>query len=285
MRKGYFSFYQDYGSSSFEGCEVTAAGQNKSGEMARQRSRSLDRGGGCGVLFNLRLRRPNGDECSCFLPFSSFILPPLSKCSSFPCFSDSSVVLAACSLTSEESNNHPAGHHVSNCSTNGENNHEDDVSSPNPSEPDISDAEEKTVPLSGKPFFSIIMSKSQVQRPYQLIVAEMCSYSFQGASVYQILNAIPKKFWPHLPNTCVPLTLHFKKKIWEMRYYGDRAQRRFDSGWKHFANDNNLKIGDCCFFELMDDKNFTFRVQLLRGDLPAECLNNGLSSDRPILID
>lgn len=50
-------------------------------------------------------------------------------------------------------------------------------------------------------------------------------------------------------------------------------------------NDNNLKIGDCCFFELMDDMDFTFRVQLLRGDLPAECLNNGLSSDRPILID
>ncbi|RWV96978.1 hypothetical protein GW17_00040266 [Ensete ventricosum] len=208
--------------------------------MARKRSRTLDRGGGSGVFFS-NLVASGGP------------------------MSDSSVVLAACSLTSEESNNHPAGHHVSNCSTNGENNHEDDVSSPNPSEPNISDAEEKTIPLSGKPFFSIIMSKTQVQRPYQL--------------------SIPKIFWPHLPNTCVALTLHFKKKIWEMRYNGDQAQRRFDSGWKHFANDNNLKIGDCCFFELMDDKNFTFRVQLLRGELPAECRNNGLSSDRPILID
>ncbi|CAL9766219.1 unnamed protein product [Musa acuminata subsp. burmannicoides] len=241
MCRGYLNFYKDCGSAGFEGCEVTAAGQYI-WNPARWP------GNGAGLL----IEEVVVESCSAI------------SASGGP-MSDSSVVLAACSLTSEESNNHPAGHHVSNCSTNGENNHEDDVSSPNPSEPDISDAEEKTVPLSGKPFFSIIMSKSQVQRPYQL--------------------AIPKKFWPHLPNTCVPLTLHFKKKIWEMRYYGDRAQRRFDGGWKHFVNDNNLKIGDCCFFELMDDTDFTFRVQLLRGDLPAECLNNGLSSDRPILID
>ncbi|RRT80526.1 hypothetical protein B296_00002650 [Ensete ventricosum] len=264
--------------------------------MARKRSRTLDRGGGSGVFFS-NLVASGG--------------PMVTSARS-----DSSVVLAACSLTSEESNNHPgiyilqighaAGHHVSNCSTNGENNPEDDVSSPNPSEPNISDAEGKTIPLSGKPFFSIIMSKTQVQRPYQLVISFDINPGYavvlnfiaaKGQTLNNfkdiyytchpetIISSIPKIFWPHLPNTCVALTLHFKKKIWEMRYNGDQAQRRFDSGWKHFANDNNLKIGDCCFFELMDDKNFTFRVQLLRGDLPAECRNNGLSSDRPILID
>ncbi|WOL18282.1 B3 domain-containing protein [Canna indica] len=130
---------------------------------------------------------------------------------------------------------------------------------------DISNAEERISPLSGKPFFSSVMSKSHVQAPHQLV--------------------LPRSIWPFLPSNRVHSTLCCQGKKWEMTYFGYQRQKRFDAGWKHFVMDNNLKIGDGCVFELMDDKNLKFKVQILRGDLPPEFVENGMISGKPILID
>ncbi|XP_072974023.1 B3 domain-containing protein Os04g0386900-like [Typha angustifolia] len=131
--------------------------------------------------------------------------------------------------------------------------------------PDADQEEEESVPLSGKPYFTSILAKSQVQGPYQMV--------------------IPSRFYSFLPTECVPVVLSYRKKNWEMRYYGDRSLRRFDSGWRHFAVDNNLRIGDACVLQLMDEKNLKFEVRILRGDIPEEFAVNGQSSDSPIVIE
>ena len=59
--------------------------------------------------------------------------------------------------------------------------------------------------------------------------------------------------------------------------------------WKEFVDDNNLKVGDGCVFELMEcsSTKLVFKAQILRGDIPAELLDkySGEDGENPILID
>lgn len=70
-----------------------------------------------------------------------------------------------------------------------------------------------------------------------------------------------------------------------MRYLGGRSIRRFDGGWKHFAVDNKLRIGDGCVFELMDDANLRFEVRTLSGQVPSLFAGATRSNEVPIVID
>lgn len=51
--------------------------------------------------------------------------------------------------------------------------------------------------------------------------------------------------------------------------------------WKAFVDDNNLKAGDGCVFELTEcsSTRLVFRVQILRGDIPAELLAKVIGED------
>ncbi|XP_042506284.1 B3 domain-containing protein Os04g0386900-like isoform X2 [Macadamia integrifolia] len=108
-----------------------------------------------------------------------------------------------------------------------------------------------------------------------------------GSSLSEM--TIPNKMQPFLPPETVPVVLTFRNKDWEMNYYGDHSLKCFDPRWKIFATDNDLKIGDGCVFDLMENsgKILKFMVQILRGDIPDEFLNrvNGESSETPIIID
>nr|CAD1845046.1 unnamed protein product [Ananas comosus var. bracteatus] len=119
-------------------------------------------------------------------------------------------------------------------------------------EPAECKAQDEVVPLSGNPYFTIIISKSQIQQPFRLVV--------------------PKEFRELLPPS---------------RYCGDRYLKRFETGWKKFAIENNLEIGDGCVFELMDNENLNFGVRVLKGEIPSLVRNieDGRSSDSPIMID
>nr|CAD1845052.1 unnamed protein product [Ananas comosus var. bracteatus] len=134
-------------------------------------------------------------------------------------------------------------------------------------EPAECKAQDEVVPLSGNPYFTIIISKSQIQQPFRLVV--------------------PKEFRELLPPSPVWLTLSCKNKTWEVRYCGDRYLKRFETGWKKFAIENNLEIGDGCVFELMDNENLNFGVRVLKGEIPSLVRNieDGRSSDSPIMID
>ncbi|RWW52742.1 hypothetical protein BHE74_00040827, partial [Ensete ventricosum] len=121
------------------------------------------------------------------------------------------------------------------------------------------------VPLSGNPFFTFVVSGSNVHVPRQLL--------------------LPRRFYPFLPSACVPVTLSYGNRTWKMKYSGKGILRRLCSGWKKFAVDTDLKVGDGCVLELMDSTNILFKVQILRqGVLPVKS-DKGLSPDAPISID
>ncbi|CAL9176446.1 unnamed protein product, partial [Musa hybrid cultivar] len=126
--------------------------------------------------------------------------------------------------------------------------------------------QEKIVPLSGNRFFTCILSKT---------------------SCYMYRMALPKRIRELLPLSTVPVVLSYGSRTWEVVYCGDQSFQRFGQGWKNFVADNNLKEGDGCVFELMDTENIQFKVQILRGDLPAFRAGggDGQSSDEVIVID
>ncbi|CAL9101264.1 unnamed protein product, partial [Musa acuminata var. zebrina] len=126
--------------------------------------------------------------------------------------------------------------------------------------------QEKIVPLSGNRFFTCILSKT---------------------SCYMYRMALPKRIRELLPLSTVPVVLSYGSRTWEVVYCGDQSFQRFGQGWKNFVADNNLKEGDGCVFELMDTENIQFKVQILRGDLPAFGAGggDGQSSDEVIVID
>ncbi|XP_038982890.1 B3 domain-containing protein Os04g0386900-like [Phoenix dactylifera] len=134
-------------------------------------------------------------------------------------------------------------------------------------EPITPAVQDEAVPLSGSPYFTCIVSKSQTQSPFQL--------------------AVPRRFCSLLPSESVSVFLSCERRTWEMRYCGSSSLKRFDRGWKKFAIDNNLKIGDGCVFELTDHKNMKFQVRILRGEIPSPVVDSagGQSYDTPIMID
>ncbi|XP_058225117.1 B3 domain-containing protein Os04g0386900-like [Rhododendron vialii] len=124
-------------------------------------------------------------------------------------------------------------------------------------------------PLSGKPYFSVVLCKSHLKPRYQLV--------------------LPGKICQALPDGCVPVVLTYCGKNWGMMYLGCGDQKKFDSTWKSFVHDNDLEIGDACVFELVESNIdiIRFRVQILRGDFPAELEErvNGETSSTPIILD
>jgi hypothetical protein len=92
-----------------------------------------------------------------------------------------------------------------------------------------------------------------------------------------------------IPSLVISTVLTYRGNNWDMSYNGH--YKRIVSGWRAFVDDNNLKVGDACVFELMECcyTKLIFRVQILRGDLPSEFLDkvsfDGESSGTPIIID
>ncbi|KAL5216220.1 hypothetical protein ABZP36_007621 [Zizania latifolia] len=123
------------------------------------------------------------------------------------------------------------------------------------------------LPLLGKPYFTCIMCKSHVQPPFQVVV--------------------PRSFGPFLPSKTTPATLSWRGRSWGMRFTGGQMIQRLEAGWRGFAVDNDLRLGDGCVFELVDGDRVAFRVQVLRAEIPARIRGRagGYTSSTPIVID
>jgi hypothetical protein len=86
------------------------------------------------------------------------------------------------------------------------------------------------------------------------------------------------------------MVLTFGDKSWEMTYNGAKRLKLVDRhSWKAFVDDNNLKAGDGCIFELTgcdsNSTNVLFMVQILRGDIPVELVEKYSSeAEKPIVI-
>ncbi|KAA0060722.1 B3 domain-containing protein [Cucumis melo var. makuwa] len=93
-----------------------------------------------------------------------------------------------------------------------------------------------------------------------------------------------------LPGIMIPTAIYCGEKVWKMNYYGNRRSKALESKqWKKFVNDNGLKCGDGCVFELLEctASLLKFRVQILRGHIPFQLHHKftGETKDTPIVID
>ncbi|KAJ1258163.1 hypothetical protein BS78_10G053500 [Paspalum vaginatum] len=136
----------------------------------------------------------------------------------------------------------------------------------------------EVAPLSGdNPFFTVVMSRTQVQYPFQL--------------------AIPVRFHRHLPEARAAAVLRYCGRSWTVSYGGDCKFKSFNVAWRDFALGNGLRVGDACVFELIvpsagteqsecggSSKELVFRVQVLRGGLPEEITSRGATADDPLVI-
>ncbi|CAN6230654.1 unnamed protein product [Urochloa humidicola] len=58
--------------------------------------------------------------------------------------------------------------------------------------------------------------------------------------------------------------LHPKKiNTWEAEIEIVNNRPKLGRGWRQFANDNKLKLGDICLFELMENKELTTTVHII----------------------
>lgn len=101
---------------------------------------------------------------------------------------------------------------------------------------------------------------------------------------------MPTKFHSVLPALMIPTAILCGEKVWKIDYYGNRRSKALDpKQWKKFVNDNGLKCGDACVFELLECSStlLKFRVQILRGHIPFQLHHkfSGETKDIPIIID
>ncbi|KAK7251954.1 hypothetical protein RIF29_35583 [Crotalaria pallida] len=122
--------------------------------------------------------------------------------------------------------------------------------------------------LSSELYFDVVLSKTQLSDGYRM--------------------GLPDSFSSKLPSYEVPCVFNYRGKSWNIMYKGQcKGRKWFDSGgWKTFADDNCLKIGDACIFEVMDmsKEKIIFRLQILRGNIPSK-FHKGQHPDEPIVID
>lgn len=96
-----------------------------------------------------------------------------------------------------------------------------------------------------KPKLSLVMKKTAVAAPFWL--------------------GWPKSFgrcW--FPQGRVGVLLSCQSGKWPVTFIGDRRSCGLGPGWKYFAKDNELNIGDACIFELEDAVNHIFKVHIER---------------------
>ncbi|KAL2943724.1 hypothetical protein RDABS01_032071 [Bienertia sinuspersici] len=136
------------------------------------------------------------------------------------------------------------------------------------------DGDDDIEPLSGKPFFAIDIAKSHVGHlhKYQLVYIPfgVCSDTSKHDDTSDP-HSWQKVFGRRL--ILVKSSIYYKK---------------LDNRWKAFAEDNKLKVGDVCVFELMEssDTNLKFKVRVLRGDFPSALVGKQDGTiGNPIVVD
>ncbi|CAL4934781.1 unnamed protein product [Urochloa decumbens] len=79
---------------------------------------------------------------------------------------------------------------------------------------------------------------------------------------------ISRDYAVYLPLEDETLLLKHRGKSWEVRCRIQKSQpgtKRLLKGWKQFARDNNLKLGDLCLFELLENRKYTINVHIIRS--------------------
>jgi hypothetical protein len=180
---------------------------------------------------------------------------------------------------------------------------------------------EKIRPLSGKPYFSCIMCKSHVHPPFQVVLYLLVNHilyffslklttggyrnckflepncwmepqlCFTERHFLCLGQVVPRSLAPFLPSTTAPATLTWCGRSWDMRFTGGRQIQRLEAGWRGFALDSSLRLGDGCVFELVDGATeggtIRFSMQVLRAHVPSAIRERAgeYNSSSPIEIE
>nr|POE61579.1 b3 domain-containing transcription factor vrn1 [Quercus suber] len=114
---------------------------------------------------------------------------------------------------------------------------------------------------SKNPFFKVVMQPSYVYPRNSL----------------NISSSFAEKYMSKMSGEFVILR-SFDRGTWSVKFSNYKAQTKsvFRQGWKEFARDNSLKVGDVCIFELINGIEVAFKVAIFRAANDIDCpLSNG----------
>jgi len=83
------------------------------------------------------------------------------------------------------------------------------------------------------------------------------------------MQLVPNSFITnYLDNKEQMVMLKFGKKLWPVKLhcYSNMKSGQFSRGWKLFWEDNKLKGGDTCIFELIKREDVVLNVHIFRGN-------------------
>ncbi|MED6123102.1 hypothetical protein PIB30_046136 [Stylosanthes scabra] len=98
-------------------------------------------------------------------------------------------------------------------------------------------------------------SKSR-RNPFFMVILKP---SYANSYSLNIPSRFTRKYLRKQAKTVI-LQVHDQGRTWPVAY----SVGKFNSGWKTFAKDNNLNVGDHCVFELTNPKGLYFKVSISR---------------------
>ncbi|KAK1417810.1 hypothetical protein QVD17_26944 [Tagetes erecta] len=129
-------------------------------------------------------------------------------------------------------------------------------------------------PLSGKPYFYVVLKHSHLGKTYRL--------------------TIPRHLSENLPVARIPAKIVYRGMVWNLLYLGNQGVsncRLENQTWANFATANNLEVGDVCVFELTEagpkSTSINFKLQIFKDEFPTELSEKaeGCDVNNPISID
>ncbi|KAK6258454.1 B3 DNA binding domain - like 3 [Theobroma cacao] len=103
--------------------------------------------------------------------------------------------------------------------------------------------------------------------PFFLLVMQPSYVGFKSTCRLAVPNNFVRK---HLmKEDCVVNLCNSNGKTWTVSFHCREKERKLNaslqSGWKTFANDNNIQVGDVCVFELTNCIEISFKVCIYQG--------------------
>uniref|UniRef100_A0ACD6A3D5 Uncharacterized protein n=1 Tax=Avena sativa TaxID=4498 RepID=A0ACD6A3D5_AVESA len=97
-----------------------------------------------------------------------------------------------------------------------------------------------------------------------IFVAVMCKINVVSPFVLTVPNFYAQKYLGDEQS----VVLQHGGETWKVRFCGRQREslndRRFESGWQKFVQDNNLKMGNICLFERLGNQRCTLKVHIIR---------------------
>ncbi|XP_047320877.1 B3 domain-containing protein Os01g0723500-like [Impatiens glandulifera] len=103
---------------------------------------------------------------------------------------------------------------------------------------------------------AVMLEKAGIKPPY--LVKRLMSYHCVKVFVLNFSNCSATE---HLPSKRATVVLLNKEgRSWDVTYIPKKNQSTFSRGWVHFVNDNGLKEGDLCVFEILSQYEIRVHV-------------------------